>query len=67
METNDLAPYRSALSELLRQPPRQLTRAEAVTVLPPRGPSGAPENKLRGVVVRSLRAAGFRIDWKPGL
>jgi len=52
------------LEELLASPPRELTQSELIEVLPCRGPSRHPINRVRVGVWRLLRSRGF--TWRGG-
>jgi hypothetical protein len=55
----------SALSKLLREEaPRSLTLAEYAALVPRRTPPGCPQNKIRGVILRTLNEAGFTVNGK---
>jgi hypothetical protein len=55
----------AALSKLLREElPRDLSQAEYAALVPRRTPAGCPQNKVRGVILRTLNDAGFTVGGK---
>jgi hypothetical protein len=52
----------AAWAALLRRGPCDLTRAEFLAALPPRGAAGSLENRIRRARVAILDNRGFRID-----
>lgn len=50
---------RLSFAVLMRQVPRDLTRAELAAILPLRGPTGSYANRVRGCRIRWLNRHGF--------
>jgi hypothetical protein len=59
VDAETLTACRCWLSALLRHGRKDLTPDELSLMLPPRGPSGSLQNRVRGTTIRTLNRAGF--------